>query len=129
MAISLYHNNTSCHHLFSFVILIYHVIFLSSACSARFSFRHSFSATEHTSRSDQSFSKPPSLFCYLSFLFYFFRLVLFSYSHSFVCIYICHISLIQFSISSYHLFFISHFCSYSIFILYTKIYSQISAKQ
>jgi hypothetical protein len=41
--------------------------------------------------------------------------ILFSYSHSFVSIYICHISLIQFSISSYHLFFISHLCSYSIF--------------
>ena len=47
--------------------------------------------------------------------------ILFSYSHSFVCIYICHISLIQFSISSYHLFFISHLCSYSIFYsLYRK---------
>merc|ERR1719494_404171 len=45
----------------------------------------------------------------------------FSYSQSFVCIYICHISLIQFSISSYHLFFISHLCSYSIFYtLYRK---------
>ena len=47
--------------------------------------------------------------------------ILFSYSHSFVSIYICHISLIQFSISSYHLFFISHLCSYSIFYsLYRK---------
>ena len=47
--------------------------------------------------------------------------ILFSYSHSFVCICICHISLIQFSISSYHLFFISHLCSYSIFYsLYRK---------
>ena len=55
MPIPLYHNNTSCHHLFSIIVLIYHVIFLSSACFARFPFRHSFTFILHASLSYQSF--------------------------------------------------------------------------
>ena len=53
----LFHYITTIHHLFSIVVLIYHVIFLSSACSARFPFRHSFSFILHTSRSYQSFDQ------------------------------------------------------------------------
>ena len=81
-------------------------------CTLRFSSFFYFSSLQKLHH--QSFPTLPSLFCYLSF-FSVFLLILFSYSHSFVSICICHISLIQFSISSYHLFLISHLCSYSIF--------------
>ena len=125
----IHHRKASClfHYITTihFVIIYFQSLFQSTTWSSfhpralhAVLFRHSFSSLLHTTRSYQSFPTLPSLFCSV------FRVILFSYSHSFVCIYICHISLIQFSISSYHLFFISQLCSYSIFYnLYKNIFS------